>query len=87
MRECGYHLDKVTDKEELVFSRVIGSSQSGYPRFHVYVRVDKENQLAHFNLHLDQKAPIYKGTRAHGGEYEGELVEREVERIKSNLKL
>jgi hypothetical protein len=32
-------------------------------------------------LHLDQKKPQYKGTRAHNGEYDGPIVEREITRI------
>lgn len=51
-----------------------------YPRFHLYLE-EKDNQLI-FNLHLDQKQPSYQGTRAHSGEYDGELVEREGERIR-----
>ena len=40
----------------------------------------------HINLHLDQKRPVYRGTSAHGGEYEGEVVEQEAARIISILK-
>lgn len=80
MRKCAYTPDKITKKSELVFFRSIGSSRSGYPRFHLYVKSENKNSI--FNLHLDQKRPIYKGVRAHGGEYEGEVVEKEVNRIK-----
>ena len=37
------------------------------------------------NLHLDQKAPVYEGAAAHSGEYEGEVVSREAERLKADL--
>jgi len=50
-----------------------------YPRFHVYIDKDE------FRLHLDQKAPVYKGVPAHSGEYEGEVLEKEAERIKQSL--
>ena len=50
--------------------------RSGYPRFHIYI---EDNII---NLHLDQKRPVYKGTTAHSGEYEGSVVENEVQRIK-----
>jgi hypothetical protein len=33
------------------------------------------------NLHVDQKEASYEGTSAHGGEYEGPLVEQEMTRI------
>ncbi len=55
-----------------------------YPRFHLYVKAQR-GELA-FNLHLDQKQPSYKGHTAHSGEYEGELVEREAERIQKIMK-
>lgn len=57
--------------------------QSDYPRFHVYI--SSQNDELIFNLHLDQKKPIYKGAPAHAGEYEGKVVEDEAERIKQIL--
>lgn len=83
MRRCGYRFDR-ENGEELVFSRVIGSSRSGYPRFHCYIKIEPEGSLR-LNLHLDQKRPIYKGGHAHAGEYEGEVVAREVERMRQML--
>lgn len=56
----------------------------GYPRFHIYLKKEGKNLI--FNLHLDQKRPIYKGVTAHSGEYDGEVVEREADRIKEILK-
>ena len=50
-----------------------------YPRLHVYI---EDNS---FNLHLDQKAPSYRGTPAHSGEYESEVVKTEAERIKQYI--
>ncbi len=80
MRKVGYFFQK-EDKErgEFVFAR----PTRGYPRFHLYLKVDGDNLI--FNLHLDQKRPSYEGATAHGGEYEGETVEKEAERIKNNL--
>ncbi|OGZ75226.1 MAG: hypothetical protein A3G45_01525 [Candidatus Staskawiczbacteria bacterium RIFCSPLOWO2_12_FULL_37_15] len=56
-----------------------------YPRFHIYVKKLGDN--LYFNLHLDQKAPIYqsKGVHAHSGEYFGPVVEQEAHRIKGIL--
>lgn len=51
-----------------------------YPRFHLYVQ-EQNNELV-FHLHLDQKKPSYAGATAHSGEYEGEVLEKELERIK-----
>lgn len=57
--------------------------KSGYPRFHIYIE-QKGNELI-FNLHLDQKKPVYQGTTAHSGEYDSPLVEREAQRIKQTI--
>ena len=54
-----------------------------YPRFHVYIEDKQENWM--FDLHLDQRAPVYRGVKAHAGEKDGEVVEREGERIKNML--
>lgn len=52
-----------------------------YPRFHVYI--EERQDGVSFNLHLDQKKPSYgAGTHAHGGEYEGPVVEGEAKRIR-----
>ncbi len=80
MRDCGYHfLDKNEENSEYNFVRPPRS----YPRFHIYLKVENENLI--FNLHLDQKRPIYKGTIAHSGEYDGEVVEQEAKRVKEIL--
>jgi len=81
MRKVGYNFQRENkEKEELVFSR----PPKGYPRFHIYLKIDGENLI--FNLHLDQKRPIYKGVPAHAGEYEGKTVEEEAKRIRRILK-
>lgn len=54
-----------------------------YPRFHLYARSD--GATVELNVHLDQKRPSYRGTHAHSGEYDGPLVEGEVERIRGLL--
>lgn len=80
MRQISYHFQgENEEKKELIFTR----PAKGYPRFHIYLKKDGENLV--FNLHLDQKRPIYKGVAAHSGEYDGELVEKEAERVKEIL--
>ena len=81
-RKIGYSYrgkDEKTEEIELV--RAIEGG--GYPRFHIFIKT-YENEII-FNLHLDQKKPSYKGTSAHSGEYDGEVVEKEAERIKKIL--
>jgi len=86
MRHCGYFFIK-QEQNELAFVRPLSSAGSGYPRFHIYVNMEKFPHETQINLHLDQKKPVYRGTTAHSGEYEGEIVEKETERIKQILGL
>jgi hypothetical protein len=75
VRQAGYHALRDS------FVRPLG--RSGYPRFHLYIE-QKGNDLV-FNLHLDQKKPVYKGTAAHSGEYDSAVVRQEAERIKQTI--
>ena len=81
LRHCGYHefYDYKTGKASFV--RRLG--RHVYPHFHIYI--EEEDDRLIFNLHLDQKKPSYAGSSAHSGEYDGELVEKEAERIKSGI--
>lgn len=78
MRRVGYGFEKKIETGEEAFSRRLSANQ--YPKFHAYAH--KEGDALIVNLHLDQKKPIYKGATAHSGEYGGEVVEQEAERIK-----
>jgi len=80
IRQLGYRPMSSKDGE---FNCVKSLSGLDYPRFHLYVKENNQNLV--FNLHLDQKKPSYSGVVAHSGEYDGELIEREVERIKNCL--
>lgn len=81
MRKIGYHFVS-QNKENYNFIKPVGGD--AFPRFDIYLRIEDGN-LA-ISLHLDQKRPIYKGTPAHQGEYEGDLVDKEIKRIKELLK-
>lgn len=84
LREIGYHFQGENEERgEIVLYHPLSSSD--YPRFHLYLKKDEDNLV--FNLHLDQKRPVYKGAPAHSAEYGGEIVEREAERIKKALGL
>lgn len=76
IRKLGYVPGATANNE---FSCLRYLSRGEYPRFHLYIKQEKDNLS--FNLHLDQKKPSYKGSSAHSGEYDGELVEKEKERI------
>lgn len=79
-RKFGYLL-MPSRGEEFNCIRTVGNMR--YPRFHLFIKESKDSLF--FNLHLDQKKPSYAGTSAHSGEYEGEVVEKEAERIKKIL--
>ena len=83
VRKAGYRFKEKDEKNsELIFIRPL--ERAGYPRFHLYIKKSNEENLI-FDLHLDQKKPIYKDVPAHSAEYEGELVEKEAERLKQAL--
>ncbi|MFA4831404.1 MAG: hypothetical protein WC618_04520 [Patescibacteria group bacterium] len=75
LRRCGY--GQIATRETSYARRF---SRQEYPRFHVYI--DKTFDGFAINLHLDQKKPSYGKQTSHSGEYNGELVEREAQRIK-----
>jgi hypothetical protein len=77
MRRIGYKPERYTPEGELAAVRPLGAD---FPRFHIYLKADTE--VVTVNLHLDQKKSSYEGTAAHGGDYEGEAVKQEAERIK-----
>lgn len=77
MRKAGY--THFVDPNTHTPSYVLRTSRDYYPRFHVYV--EETEKTLEIDLHLDQKKPQYKGTRAHNGEYDGPVVEREIARI------
>lgn len=83
LRRAGYALLPEREDGEISFARRF--SRDFYPRFHIYFKVFKREtgDLVVFNLHLDQKKPGYVGFSRHNAEYDGELVEREADRIKS----
>ena len=53
MRKAGYYFQDRNNKSELIFLRPLVSS--GYPRFHLYLKIENDNLF--FSLHLDQKKP------------------------------
>jgi hypothetical protein len=77
LRSAGYSY-RGMNNGDFGFIKRIGLNE--YPHYHIYARVENNNVV--MNLHLDQKKPSYEGSAAHGGEYDGELVEKEMERIK-----
>ncbi len=86
LRRAGYGLIPEREDGQISFARRF--TRDFYPRFHIYFLEQRsangEDYVA-FNLHLDQKRPGYAGQARHNAEYDGEVVEREIERLKSLL--
>jgi len=80
MRSAGYG-EQRTRSGQISYVRRVGPER--FPRYHAYVE-DRDGGLQ-VNLHVDQKAASYEGTSAHGGEYEGPLVEAEMARIAASI--
>jgi len=87
MKTIGYKPAYFQKPGEISIVRQLG--RNDYPRFHLYIKpfgkAQGETNSFVFNLHLDQKKSSYKGVKGHSGEYGGELIVAEVERIKSLL--
>ena len=78
IRRCGYA--EISNREgEISYTKRLGRDH--YPRLHAYI----EEYVIGFaiNLHLDMKQASYEGFHAHSGEYEGPMLDKESERIKS----
>jgi hypothetical protein len=87
MRSAGYA--HIVDRLENKDSYVRRLSGDHYPRFHVYIKegLDRDNRLlAVISLHLDQKQASYAGNARHSAEYDGPVVNDEIERLKIALK-
>ena len=78
LRQAGYKQEVNRKTGQTSYMRSV--SGTDFPRFHIYLEELPEGW--EINLHLDQKAPSYQGTRAHGGEHEGVVVEEEINRLK-----
>jgi len=78
LKRAGYsfHSDFRSGKDS--YSRRLGSGF--FPKFHMYAEETPEKIF--LNLHLDQKQASYEGSNMHSGEYDGEVVEAEMERVK-----
>ena len=82
LREAGYRFERHANSEEMVFIK--GFEGADFPRWHLYTKETPDGW--ELNLHLDQKRPIYRGASAHGGEYDGPLVEKETARLQELFK-
>jgi hypothetical protein len=81
LRRAGYTFQR-NEGNEMSFVRPL--ARAGYPRFHMYAKVENFDLL--INIHLDQKKETYGQATRHHGEYGNEgALKVEAERIKSIL--
>jgi hypothetical protein len=83
LRSAGYAFIPEREDGQASFARRL--TRDFYPRFHIYFTEAKDaagKELVTFNLHLDQKRPGYAGQNRHNAEYDGEIVEAEMARLK-----
>lgn len=77
LRRAGYAFQRQEGGE---MSFVRSFSQSGYPRFHCYTKLDGMDLS--INLHLDQKKHTYGEATRHHGEYaDSPAVQEEAEHL------
>jgi len=76
LNRLGYHLRSGTNTK---FEYIRRLGRLSYPRFHCYISLEDSKIV--FNLHLDEKQPSYQGHKAHSGQYDSEIVQRELQRI------
>ncbi|XOU94719.1 MAG: hypothetical protein ACNFW9_01495 [Candidatus Kerfeldbacteria bacterium] len=77
INRVGYYQQMDRNSGQVSYIRRLG--RLFYPRFHLYI--DQEEGKIVFKLHLDEKKASYEGSNRHSGQYEGELVEKEMYRI------
>ncbi len=73
MRHLGYH----PHRQGASFVRRL--TLNDFPRLHAYLKDIGDDW--EMSLHLDQKGACYAGSRAHSGDYDGEVLDAEKERI------
>ncbi len=76
LRRSGYARQEDYKMGKISYFRRLGTQH--FPKFHVYVDSDSPLTL---DLHLDNKAHAYTGQRAHGGDYDSNIVRAEALRI------
>lgn len=78
IRRAGYGEHRDQRSGETSYARRLTSNI--FPKFHVYL-ADRGTGVE-ISLHIDQKQPSYGVGHMHSGDYDGPVVEREMERIK-----
>jgi hypothetical protein len=75
--EAGYHF--FIDPNTKHGSYVLRVGRQYYPRYHAYIKTSADGHV--IDLHIDQKQVSYEGQNKHSGEYDGAVVQEEIDRI------
>jgi len=81
IRRAGYSEHYDNRSRETSYARRLGTGV--FPKFHVYL--SERAGGVEVSIHIDQKQPSYGVGHAHSGDYDGPLIERELERIKQSF--
>lgn len=79
LRQAGYGFIRDHHSGHESYVRRLGSGF--YPRLHMYVEENSSEII--LNLHFDQKQTSYEGAHAHNAEYDGDIVQGEIGRLKN----
>lgn len=79
LQRCGYAFVRDPRAQQQSYVRRLGSYF--YPRFHIYVSRVSDTSLD-CTLHLDMKQTSHIQGKSHSGEYDGDQVTAEVERVR-----
>ena len=81
IRRAGYSEHYDPRSGETSYSRRL--NRNIFPKLHAYL--SEHDGGVEVSLHLDQKQPSYGVGHMHSGDYDGPLIERELERIKQSF--
>jgi len=77
LRRLGYAPYTNRQGVQSFVQRIYGSE---FPRFHLYVQTMTDEHIV-CTVHIDQKAPVMHGARAHAGDYDSPEVHQEIKRL------
>ncbi len=81
LNRLGYYEYSDRDTGQISYIRRLGHDY--YPRLHLYLDIEESRVI--FKIHLDEKKASYEGVNRHSGQYEGEMLENEMNRIVTTL--
>ena len=81
LRKAGYNLIHSYHTKKDSFVRRL--TRDHYPRFHIYVK--DNNDIIVIDIHLDQKKASYDNTHVHNAEYDNEIIDDEIKRLKEKI--